>query len=183
MGLCMAALPPANAYMATWTWQVVVLLTLGFATACGMVPSVPQVMMIAEAEAAARGLAPPTEDVVLSCTYTAFTLGEMLGPVLGSFAVGAVGFASAARAVGALLLMLSLLVAAVLAAFGHCSPRTLKTEAASQSSFDSASSPLIERRLSRRISRASLHGMDASRAVGLVRAMSGSHGESPHEEI
>lgn len=135
LGLALALLSPfASApWMGTWGWQLAVLLVVGIATAAGMVPAVPQVKHILDAEAAAADRLTCTEDEMLAFVYSSFTLGEMLGPLAGSALVHSLGFHYATRTVGIAIMLAGMATAGILAASGHMCFRQVPTRSSSLS--------------------------------------------------
>ncbi|CAE8615586.1 unnamed protein product [Polarella glacialis] len=159
MGVLLFLLAPIDLFMATWSWQILVLVLVGFATAAGMVPAVPQILSIMAHEAAASGCAAATEDEVLSFAFSSFTIGEMLGPIIGSYAVDALGFETSVHILGVVVCGASVLAFMILGAHGHLGEGLEE---------DTQVALLGETHVN-------AHGMDMPRAVGLARAMSGQH--------
>jgi len=155
MGLSLFILAPMAPFMATWAWQISVLLGLGLFTAAGMVPAVPQILAITKLEAARSGRRAPSEEQVLSFTWTSFTLGEMLGPLVGGYAANAIGFSTSVHIIGCALGGLALIAFVVLSSNGHIGKgaegeqETLLPEESEE-----------------------LHGMDMPRALQLARQVS-----------
>uniref|UniRef100_A0A7S0AEH2 Major facilitator superfamily (MFS) profile domain-containing protein n=1 Tax=Pyrodinium bahamense TaxID=73915 RepID=A0A7S0AEH2_9DINO len=123
LGLSLGSLAPLVPFMATWAWQLSMLLIMGVVSACGMVPAVPMISAILEREAKSRGCPAMDEDSVLAFTYMAFTAGEMVGPLFGSWAVGAYGFAATVHGLGGAMLAVSVGTGAILIAKGQWCPR------------------------------------------------------------
>jgi len=119
LGAVFMSIPPVALFMATWTWQTIMLLLTGLAAACGMVPAVPVVSRILHEEAAATGRPMISDDEVLSFAWSFMTLGEMLGPLVGGSLTQSFGFPLAARSVGLSLMALSVLSLVTLAKTRH----------------------------------------------------------------
>jgi len=166
LGATVMVLPPLAPFMATWAWQVVVLFVLGLAVAFAMVPVVPLASALLQEEARAAGRPAVDEDVVLSFTWMAFTLGELSGPLAGSYLAGVYGFPAAARGTGAFTLLVIFATTLVLGASGQFTCRRRRAQVAA------ADEPLLERRFSSPGS----HGTDMKNGLLVSRALSGTLG-------
>mmetsp|Transcript_49988 Transcript_49988/g.112286 ORF Transcript_49988/g.112286 Transcript_49988/m.112286 type:complete len:130 (+) Transcript_49988:1-390(+) len=80
-----------------------------------MVPVVPVMVSLLNDKARKLGLPMPDEDVVLSFSWQAFTVGELAGPLVGSFLAETLGFPTATRAMGLSVLLVMMVTSVILA--------------------------------------------------------------------
>eukprot|EP00927_Polykrikos_kofoidii_P005925 TRINITY_DN12386_c0_g2_i1.p1 TRINITY_DN12386_c0_g2~~TRINITY_DN12386_c0_g2_i1.p1 ORF type:complete len:482 (+),score=37.53 TRINITY_DN12386_c0_g2_i1:69-1514(+) len=154
LGALLFLLSPLAPFMGTWSWQILVLLLIGLSSALSMVPAIPQILSIMRHEAKVAGCFAPTDDAVLSFTFTAFTLGEMIGPLIGSCAVRAIGFSASVHVIGCAICSASMIAFWILGASGDMwqhppqdQQEPLLDEIPKSSSSHSMDMPLVRPRL------------------------------------
>eukprot|EP00927_Polykrikos_kofoidii_P005924 TRINITY_DN12386_c0_g1_i1.p1 TRINITY_DN12386_c0_g1~~TRINITY_DN12386_c0_g1_i1.p1 ORF type:complete len:454 (+),score=34.74 TRINITY_DN12386_c0_g1_i1:56-1417(+) len=118
-GVLLFLLVPLAPFMGTWTWQIMVLVLIGPSAAAAMVPTVPQIRSILEQEAVVAVCSAPTDDAVLSFTFMLLIFGGMIGPLIGSSAVSAIGFSASVHVMGCATCGASMIAFLILGASGH----------------------------------------------------------------
>ncbi|CAK0848592.1 unnamed protein product [Prorocentrum cordatum] len=118
LGLSVACLSPAAPGMDTWTWQMAALLAASGATSCLIVPVLTVLENTLEAEARERSELPCSHDDILSFGFVFLNMGELVGPLAGSYFAGTFGSSASYRVLGLVVAAVSLLSALLLASSG-----------------------------------------------------------------